>query len=84
MHSVATAIGHVTGPFNIISSNKDLIFTNLRLNSKPQPLDNRKSTNIFPSISTIFALKTKGIFLLSTPDIVIYKKIIIQIIYNFN
>ena len=73
MHST---IDHKLELFNMISSSKDLIFMNVRLNSRPQPLDNRKSTNVFPSISTVFALKTKGIFLLSTAITVICKKII--------
>lgn len=63
-----------TGPLVIMSSRSALIFKNLLLNSRPQPFDKRKSTKILPSMSWILALNTKGIFRLSTVEMVIWNK----------
>uniref|UniRef100_A0A182PPI5 DUF753 domain-containing protein n=1 Tax=Anopheles epiroticus TaxID=199890 RepID=A0A182PPI5_9DIPT len=68
---VAIAIGQVTGPFITISARLCLILMNRRLNSNPQPFDSRKSHRIFPSISTMFALKMSCSFRRSIVDIVI-------------
>jgi hypothetical protein len=54
---VATAIGHVIGPFTTMSAKLSLICIKRRLNSSPQPFDRRKSSKIFPSISITLALK---------------------------
>lgn len=71
---VAMAMGHVTGPFTTTSDNKFLILMKRLLNSSPHPFDNRKSSNILPSISTTFALNTSCNFRRSMVDMVIWWK----------
>jgi len=67
--------------FKITSSIAYLILINALLNSKPQPLDKRKSANTFPSISIKFTLKTSDIFRRSTVNIVSCK---INIVYSIS